>query len=56
MISGRSTPGPDVILGPLTLHPRQGMGIKEYEKFMSADGLLNEFAMMWALRDAFPLH
>ena len=34
----------------------EGMGTKEYEKFMSPDGLLNEFAMMWALREAFPLH
>ena len=32
------------------------MGIKEYSKFMSKDGLLNEFAMMWALRESFPLH
>ena len=34
----------------------EGMGTKEYEQFMSLDGLLNEFAMMWALREAFPLH
>ena len=34
----------------------EGMGLKEYEKFMSADMLLNEFAMMWALREAYPLH
>ena len=34
----------------------EGMGIKEYSMFMSEDGLLNEFAMMWALREAFPLH
>ena len=32
------------------------MGLKEYEPFMSEDGLLNEFKMMWALREAFPLH
>jgi len=34
----------------------EGMGIQEYEKFMSPDGLLNEFAMMWALRESYPLH
>ena len=32
----------------------EGMGIKEYEQFQSKDGLLNEFAMMWALRKSFP--
>ena len=32
------------------------MGFKEYEKFISSDGLLNEFAMMWSIREAFPLH
>ena len=34
----------------------EGMGVKEYSNFVSADGLLNEFAMMWSLREAFPLH
>ena len=34
----------------------EGMGLKEYSQFISEDGLLNEFAMMWALREAFPLH
>ena len=33
-----------------------GMGVEEYEKFTTEDGLLNEFAMMWALRNKFPLH
>ena len=32
------------------------MGVEEYEKFTTEDGLLNEFAMMWALRNKFPLH
>ena len=27
----------------------EGLGLKEYSKFTSGDGLLNEFAMMWAL-------
>ena len=27
-----------------------------YEAFFAADGLLNEFAMYWALRERFPLH
>ena len=27
-----------------------------YESFFAADGLLNEFAMLWALRERFPLH
>ena len=29
---------------------------EHYETFISDDGLLNEFAMMWALRERFPLH
>ena len=29
---------------------------EQFQIFVSADGLLNEFAMMWALRDRFPLH
>ena len=32
------------------------MGSKEYSKFVTKQGLLNEFAMMWALRETFPLH
>ena len=28
----------------------------EYAPFIDDGGLLNEFAMMWALRDSFPLH
>ena len=27
-----------------------------YAPFVDEGGLLNEFAMMWALRDSFPLH
>ena len=27
-----------------------------YSEFIDAGGLLNEFAMMWALRERFPLH
>lgn len=34
----------------------EGMGLQEYEKFMDADGLLNEFALMWSVRKSFPLH
>ena len=34
----------------------EGMGSKEYSKFVTKQGLLNEFAMMWALRETFPLH
>ena len=29
---------------------------EHYQAFYAADGLLNEFAMMWALKDRFPLH
>jgi hypothetical protein len=32
------------------------LGREQYNKFYSPDGLLNEFAMMWALRVNFPLH
>ena len=34
----------------------EGMGLKEYSHFMTADGLLNEVKMIWALRESFPLH
>ena len=34
----------------------EGMGTQEYEKFKTDDGLVNEFKMMWALRESFPLH
>ena len=34
----------------------EGMGLKEYSMFVSEDGLLNEFAMMWALHETFLLH
>ena len=33
-----------------------GLGQDAYKDFISPDGLLNEFAMMWALRERFPLH
>ena len=32
------------------------MGIKDYLKFMTPDGLLNEFKLVWHLRESFPLH
>lgn len=32
------------------------LGSKVYSEFITADGLLNEFKMMWALRESFPLH
>lgn len=28
----------------------------KYKQFFDADGILNEFAMLWALREEFPLH
>ena len=34
----------------------EGMGLKEYLAYISEDGLLNEFKMLWALRESFPLH
>ena len=34
----------------------EGMGLKEYSHFMTADGLLNEFKMTWELHESFPLH
>ena len=32
------------------------MGLKEYAHFMEGDGLLNDFKMMWALSESYPLH
>ena len=32
------------------------MGLKEYSQYIAEDRLLNEFKMMWALRESFPLH
>lgn len=51
-------PNNDTTVDPVLDELRRwdGMGIKEYEKFIGDDGLLNEFAMMWALRKSFPLH
>jgi hypothetical protein len=34
----------------------QHLGREHYEMFFAPDGLLNEMAMMWALRERFPLH
>ena len=34
----------------------EDMGLKEYSQYIAEDGLLNEFKMMWALRESFPLH
>ena len=31
-------------------------GTEQYKEFYSPDGLLNEYAMMWHLREKFPLH
>jgi hypothetical protein len=30
--------------------------LQEYSKYIAEDGLLNEFKMMWELRESFPLH
>jgi hypothetical protein len=30
--------------------------LKEYSLYITEDGLLNEFKMMWELRESFPLH
>ena len=32
------------------------LALEHYQPFVAADGLLNEFAMMWALCERFPLH
>jgi hypothetical protein len=34
----------------------ENLSQEHYQAFIGEDGLLNEFAMMWALRDRFPLH
>ena len=34
----------------------QGLGLTDYGSFRDAKGLLNEFAMVFSLRQAFPLH
>ena len=33
-----------------------GQGSPEYRQYISEDGLLNEFKLMWELRESFPLH
>ena len=30
--------------------------LQEYSRYIAEDGLLNEFKMMWDLRESFPLH
>ena len=34
----------------------ENLAQEHYQPFIGEDGLLNEFAMMWALRERFPLH
>ena len=34
----------------------ENLSQEHYQAFIGEDGLLNEFAMMWALRERFPLH
>ena len=34
----------------------ESLAQEHYQPFIGEDGLLNEFAMMWALRERFPLH
>lgn len=55
---GPASPTENLSVDPVLDELRRwdGMGVKEYEKFISTDGLLNEFAMMWSIREAFPLH
>ena len=33
-----------------------GQGSPEYRQYIAEDGLLNEFKLMWELRESFPLH
>jgi hypothetical protein len=61
---GRAQPRLDVPKYKLLRQPMSLLGTQvkfpgsfwEGRKFTTEDGLLNEFAMMWALRNKFPLH
>ena len=61
---GRAQPRLDVPKYKLLRQPMNLIGTQvkflgsfwEGRKFTTEDGLLNEFAMMWALRNKFPLH
>ena len=54
--AGEADEAPDSLEAELKVWADIAPGGEICSKFTAPDGLLNEFAMMWALRERFPLH